>query len=280
MKIAIGITSGLGNGVYMLPAIKALALLGHQVVLHVATDFPTLDVWKRCIHAEDVVPAHAAVNGTPAYCGPYYPQPWQGVVKFTQMRLQQIHQCEWRSNLRIAELYGWHGKPPDVSDWCRDLDRTPKWDVGIINTSKPGPWLRKRWPAMSHVANHFVRTGKKVAVFGLEGDEISGLAGEQVDTRKIAALPDALAGCKVVIGTDTGPAHLASSLGVPTVMVYTATSEIKAEPVCQPNIRIRPEGLHCYPCVSTPKWQACKAWYCHRIDPWRVIRAAEELLNA
>jgi ADP-heptose:LPS heptosyltransferase len=137
--------------------------------------------------------------------------------------------------------------------------------------------MRKRWPGMKTVAERFLESGRSVAVFGLPEDDIESIPGEHVGTNDISKLPDVLAGCGVVIGCDTGVTHLASSLGVPVVMVYTATSEVKAEPVCGPNRKVV-SSVPCRPCVSTPRWQACRDWRCREIDPRKVIAAAEEML--
>lgn len=277
MQLTIGLASGLGNCVYMLPTVKALRLLGHNISLYVQTDFPTAALWRRCLYADLVLEPPAAVDGE-RVCGQWRPTGWRELPDVKQYRLSRIHECEWRSNLKLAQAFGWKGDIPDVSDWCRDLDRTLRWDVGIVPGCKGGTWLRKRWPGLRDIAAGLLARGRSVAVFGLPDDGIAEIPGEQIDTSDIVTLPDALAGCKVVIGGDSGVVHLASSLGIPVVMVYTATSEIKAEPVWQPNQRVRPEGLACYPCVSTPKWQACRDWRCHEIDLERVFAAAAAYL--
>ena len=46
-----------------------------------------------------------------------------------------------------------------------------------------------------------------------------------------------LAGARVVIGGDTGPVHLAASLGVPTVGVYTVTDWRRNGPL-GPRVRV------------------------------------------
>jgi hypothetical protein len=277
-SLIVGLASGLGNCVYMLPTIKALRLLGHEITLSVQTDFPMENLWRRCVYASYMMDASLPANGIPLFAGQYRPPAWaRREVK--QYRIPAIHACEWRSNLRLARDLGWSDENTmDVSDWCRGLDRSPRWDIGIVPGSKGGIWLRKRWPGLAQVSAHFIQEGRRVAVFGLEDDGIASIPGETVDTPEIWDLPDALAGCKIVIGCDSGVTHLASSLGIPVVMVYTATSAIKAEPVWSPHWRIASEES-CAPCVSTPRWMGCGEWKCHGIDPTRVIDAAEKLLE-
>ena len=277
-SLAIGIASGLGNGVYLLPAIKALKLLGNRVTLFCQTDFRTTDIWKRCVFADEVLEAPADVDRAHFFSGPYVPPAWRRRKPVEQYALSDIHECEWRSNLRMARKLGWEADPPDVSDWCRDLQRTGEYDIGITPGSKASIWLRKRYPRMREVAEHFLASGRRVALFGLGTDGLDGLPGERINTDDIAALPDQLAKCRVIIGGDTGPAHLASSLGIPVVMVYTGTSQVKAEPVGRPHRQVYLE-LPCRPCVSTPLWHACDDWKCQAIEPANIIEAAEELLN-
>jgi ADP-heptose:LPS heptosyltransferase len=126
---------------------------------------------------------------------------------------------------------------------------------------------------MAAVAAHYLGEGRRVAVFGLDQDDTGAITGEHIDTREIATLPDALAGCRVIIGTDSGVTHLASSLGVPVVVVYTATSPIKGDPVGMNRKIFKP--LPCSPCQSTPGWQGCNDWRCRDIDPTSVIEAAD-----
>lgn len=274
-NISVGIASGLGNGVYLMPAIKALKLLGNNITLFVQTDFQTINLWRRCIFADRVLEPPADINDCHFLCGPYKPGAWRN--KPTQRYpLHDIHECEWRSNFRMARELGWNEDPPDVSDWCRGIDRTKEFDVGIVPGSKTGIWLRKRYPGMAEVARILISKGKKVAVYGQEADGINEIPGEKISTPRVEDLPDALGKCRIVIGTDTGPAHLASSIGIPTVMIYTATSEVKAEPVNKPNRRIciKPD---CRPCVSTPVWHQCNDWKCRDIDPMRVIEAVKSL---
>jgi ADP-heptose:LPS heptosyltransferase len=279
-RIAVGLASGLGNCVFMLPAIKALHSMGHDVALYVDTDFPTADLWKRCIYASAVFEKSQNLEGRLAVAGEYQPACWSQLTLHQRFYLKQIYACVWQSNMRIAHGFGYSDTAPDVSDWCRDLDRSKRWDFGIVPGCKAGIWIRKRWPQMKTVSRDLRRKGYSVAVFGLPGDDMEEIPGEKFDTAgKLAQLPDLLAGCRVIISTDSGVGHLASSLGIPVVMLYTATSSDKADPVGRQKIKIRPR-ISCYPCVSTPQWHICKEWKCQMgIDQSEVVNAAELLIK-
>ncbi len=276
--LTVGLASGLGNCVYMLPAVKALALAGHDVELYVQTDFPTAALWRRCVYASRVLEPPAELNGRRLVAGEYAPQAWRD-RQVLQQKLTGIHDCVWQSNMLLARRLGYGGEVPDVSDWCRSVDRTPRWDVGVVPGCKGGYWMRKRWPGLGTVASHFLSRRLRVAVFGLAGDGVETVPGEYIDTGRIETLPDVLAACRVVIGGDCGPVHLASSLGVPVVVVYTATSERKADPVGRTRAKVASPAA-CHPCVSTSRWHACRDWRCREIDPGKVLAAAEGLLGA
>jgi len=275
-SLVIGFASGMGNCVFMLPAVKALKIMGYRISLYVQTDFDTSPLWRRCSYTDEIV-TDARVNGSEMLCGQWRPAAWKGRV-VTQYQIPTIYYCEWKSNFRLAQDRGWKTEIPDVSDWCRDLDRDKRWDVGIAPGSKGGTWTRKRWPGMEAVAGRLLELGKSVAVFGLPEDGVESVPGWHVDTRNIGNLPDALAGCRILIGNDSGVTQLASSLGIPVVIVYTASSETKTPPIQEPNVKIAAD-VTCRPCVSTPRWHGCADWICHRIDPEKVVAAGLELLN-
>lgn len=280
-RIAVGLASGLGNCVFMLPAIKALHRMGHDVALYVDTDFPTADLWQRCAYVTAVYEKSADLDGREAIAGEYCPASWKTVKLFLRAALQQPRNCVWKSNMRLAHAYGYQEQAPDVSDWCLGLQRNYRWDIGIVPGSKGATWLRKRWDRMNHVAAEFISRGMSVAVFGLEDDGKERICGEQVESAgQLAQLPELLAACRIVISTDSGVGHLAASLGIPVLMIFTATSSVKAEPVNPRHEMIIPSNLSCYPCVSSTQWLACKVWKCHdHIDLAKVVSAAERLLS-
>jgi hypothetical protein len=267
-SIIIGLASGLGNAVFMLPTIKAYRQMGYRITLYVETDFPTADLWRRCVYADEAIEGPADLGDRFLTCGHWMPQSWQRKCVQRQALQFPYSESEAESNLRATGM----SAPIDVSDWCSGIDRTPKYDIGIVPGSKGGTWLRKRYPGMKDIAAHYIAQGKRVAVFGLEADGVNEIPGEAIRTEKIALLPDAIAQCRVIIGTDSGVTQLASSLGVPTVVIFTGTSEIKGRPV-GPH-RIVAANVNCRPCQTTPRWQDCTDWKCQEIDIDAVIDAA------
>lgn len=63
-------------------------------------------------------------------------------------------------------------------------------------------------------------------------------------------LCDLMASSKAVLTTDSGPAHLANSLGVPTIVLFGAGNEQNTAPYNKENLKvIRAGKLECEPCV-------------------------------
>ncbi|MDX2129235.1 MAG: glycosyltransferase family 9 protein [Chloroherpetonaceae bacterium] len=68
----------------------------------------------------------------------------------------------------------------------------------------------------------------------------------------VVELASVLAGCDLVISTDSGTAHLANAVGSPTVVLNGAGDERNTHPYHLENsIGLRVSGLSCAPCVST-----------------------------
>lgn len=279
--VVVGTASGIGNGIFLLPMLRKLYDMGTRLTLYAQNDYDILALWRRCRYLDAVVDAKAEpVPKADAYlAGHWCPKAMMGLPDLKWARwINEPHypHPEWRQALVGCGLPADH--LPDVSDWCRDLDRTPCWDVGIIPGSKGGIWLRKRYPAMATVAHAFLSAGHSVVWLG-QGDDWDGDRPGLDLMGKIAleGLPDVLAGCRVIISTDTGPGHLASSLGVPTVMLFTGTSVVKGQPVGPRHVLLH-TSLPCQPCQSTGRWHQCHDWRCQQIPPDLVVSKAIGLL--
>jgi lipopolysaccharide heptosyltransferase II len=66
----------------------------------------------------------------------------------------------------------------------------------------------------------------------------------------LAELCSLMASAKAVLTTDSGPAHLANALGVPTIVLFGAGNELNTAPYNQQFLRVLRAGkLECEPCV-------------------------------
>jgi len=287
MHVTVGAASGLGNTIFLLPLLYRLHEAEHEVSLFVDADYPLAGLWRRCRYLNRVA-EHEPVPPAQHYvAGHWCPQRMVAQNRPLTRRywLHEPHYPygEWVLAMEAGRDAGLitDTSLPDVSDWCTGLDRTPRWDVGLIAGCKPGSlWARKRYPHLAIVAGYLIERGLTVAAFGLREDWPAGVPPgvvDLVDRFDAARLPDALAGCRAIVGTDSGPAHLAASLGVPTVMLYTATSPTKGQPV-GPRYDQRYLSLPCSPCQATARWQACADWRCQQLDAQQIVEAVTQWL--
>jgi heptosyltransferase-1 len=103
---------------------------------------------------------------------------------------------------------------------------------------------------------------------GIEGARV-------VEPRGLAALRDVLAGARLVVAGDTGPAHVAAALGVPTLTLFGPKDPRHAAPY-GPRARHVVEGVRCSPCAL----RHCPDPVCMtRLGVEKVERAAIALLE-
>ena len=79
-----------------------------------------------------------------------------------------------------------------------------------------------------------------------ESSRFRNMAGE-TDLLQLTAI---LSGASVLLTTDSGPAHLANSLGTPVVALFGAGNELNTSPYDKDNLTVLRAGkLSCEPCV-------------------------------
>ena len=105
---------------------------------------------------------------------------------------------------------------------------------------------------------------------GIENGQIENYAGKT----GLEALCSLMASSKAVLTTDSGPAHLANSLGVPTIVLFGAGNELNTAPYNKGNLKvIRAGKLECEPCVRN----TCKLYGIPKcmqlIDELEIINA-------
>ncbi len=282
LRVLVGLAGGVGNSIFNLPMLKALRAAGHIPIGYVETDYPSASLWARCRYLEEVVEAPDQLPlAEVMVAGPWCPRlmsPHRSTRRYIYPPGGTYKIPEWKLILKAAEDLGWSGERPDVSDWCTNLDPSLKYDVGIAPGCKPGSlWERKQYPHMGKVAERLLEMGLKVCVFGTERDPK--VPGDDYRGRfRLADLPEGLAACGVILGVDGGVSQLAASLGIPSVILYTATSEVKGDPVCGGVSKLITD-VKCRPCQSTPAWNACKNWICQDINPADVVSEVTRRLN-
>lgn len=144
-------------------------------------------------------------------------------------------------------------------------------------------WLPERFAeAATRVANEL---GATVAIFGAGAERevcsqvaaavrapVRNFAGETT----LAEFIELAAACRVYLTNDSGPMHIASALGVPTVAVFGATNHLTTGPT-GPLARVVRQAVECSPCLrrECPIDHRCMT----RVEASQVAEAALELLK-
>lgn len=117
----------------------------------------------------------------------------------------------------------------------------------------------KRWPAGSFadLGDRLARRlGARVILTAGPGeradaDDVRGRmreAAEVVEPRGLRALADVLSGARLFVASDTGPAHIAAALGIPTVTLFGPKDPAVMAPL-GPRARAVRAGVRCSPCT-------------------------------
>ncbi len=96
----------------------------------------------------------------------------------------------------------------------------------------------------------------------------------------LVTLTNLMAGAKVLLTTDSGPAHLGNSLGVPVIALFGAGDENNTAPYNKTNLTVLRAGqLNCEPCVRNE----CKLYGIPKcmelLDEQRIINALSLYIN-
>ena len=277
--ILFGLAGGLGNQLFALPTLKALSRLD-TVDLFVDGDHDTAPLWSRCRYVRRVYGAGNRVPGTywARFSGDFSPRengPWKR-CGWPRPANDRYPRPEWAQIKK--ECLG-NEAEEDVSDWI-DLPREKEIDFALIPGCKPGDeWSRKKWGGFRELATALESRRFSVEAFGLR-DEIgsAGLDPWWTGDRDLLSVAERLSKVRVASTTDSGIGHLASSLGVGCVFLFTATNPTKGRPLGPHKIIARgceraPKG-----CQSTPLWKECTDHRCRAIPVEEVMNAAVSLL--
>jgi len=136
--------------------------------------------------------------------------------------------------------------------------------------------------AFKDITFAFVGSPKEAAfvdelLIGLDNaDRLQNLAGKT----NLQGLAELMAGSKVVLTTDSGPAHLANAVGAPTVVLFGAGNENNTAPYNKQQLDVIRYGeLICEPCVRN----TCKLYGIPKcmelLDEIKIIKALSLHLN-
>lgn len=147
--------------------------------------------------------------------------------------------------------------------------------------------LSKKWPSQHYaeLANHYVKQGWQVWIFGSKNDHATGeeiaqliddksvcfnLAGET----SLAEAIDLLSFSDAVISNDSGLMHIAAALNRPLVAIYGSTSPDFTPPLAD-EVAIVRTGISCSPCFE----RTCRYGHYHCLTELESSMAIDALDN-
>ena len=168
-----------------------------------------------------------------------------------------------------------------------DTGRVVALHPGALNMAEKR-WLPERWAAVADRIQE--ELGARVVLVSspselplarlLEGamrTKPAFLAGRT----SLAELMAVIKGCDLFLGGDSGPLHMASALGVPSVSVYGPTDPVHTGPL-HPKAVVLSPGADCGPCYDPQRPSACRQWRAEcmeRITVDEVFEAARGLIG-
>jgi len=143
------------------------------------------------------------------------------------------------------------------------------WSEESLALLQPGAgWETKRWPVeyFSELGDHLIRAwGLRVAVLWGPGEEqlaetvVRGMKekGELAPETNLLELIELIRGCRLFVGGDTGPMHMAAAMQVPVVAIFGASDPVRNGPYgdghlvlyhdieCRPSWRTTCDHIRC-----------------------------------
>jgi heptosyltransferase-3 len=112
------------------------------------------------------------------------------------------------------------GEIPRASLGCR-APRSIHHATAVLHPFAATP--EKTWPpaGFQAIARHLQSSGMEVVVIGGAGDDFTPFrAWRSMSGAPLAEVKNLLAGAALFVGNDSGPAHMAAALGVPSVVIF------------------------------------------------------------
>ncbi|MHC5056721.1 MAG: glycosyltransferase family 9 protein [Planctomycetota bacterium] len=291
MRLLIEAGGGIGNVVMATPAMAALRAMGYRVS---AWLLPEAAGAIGLLHGWSAL--DSVISGPPPA-----PPDFDMVVHTVWSHRRGIHPREFfpgpvdltitheaEANMIPVRALGFAGPtpPPHVEHDAHAPDAFGLAGGGCCVLA-PGCnrdlfWDRKRWGGWKALADELARRGAMCAFLGTRRESRGWMTGPgRVDLTGRTTVRQAagvMAGARCVVGIDCGLGHVAAALGVPTLVMFGATSEVKNRPL-GPRVRVMTRDVLCRPCQMTPEWDACARWRCMAFDPAEVVAAVDGLLH-
>ena len=211
----------------------------------------------------------------------------------------ETHQVD--RNLQLLKVLGIIAVEKDLEIWWNEHDlktaedRIPPQELlpGIprvmvhIGAAAPS----KQWsPESFEVLIHELHASTQAEILVMGGEEDQAFAHEVLDglecpvvnlvgkitLRQMAAL---MRDCKLFIGCDSGPAHVAAASGVPVISLFSAANEVEVWKPWGGKVTVLTRNPECSPCRSH-RCLRTDGYFCmDQITPEEVVEAAKGLLS-
>lgn len=259
-RALICIGRGIGDIIQTTPLIQAVHCLGYEVDLWVVPDYPEavrlLDGWSvvdRIITASREVHPSGYEEAIVTLLFPYAHYFYRRSVRVVRVNSKERrHRIE--CDMAHARALGYRGLTP--STYARTSSRRfdlPSGTIALHAGSSPLPWNRhKRWPYFPELARLLLGHGLGIVLVGMahDGPPRHVWPHAVADFRGMLSLLDTgalLRQCDAVVSNDSGIAHYAGAVGVPTVVIFGPTSERLYAPPGLHVVSISAD-LDCRPC--------------------------------
>ncbi len=268
--------AGVGNVVLATPLLLALHAMGFETDVWLSADYPqTADLLRPWSVVREVFTgplaaprlaryAHVIPAIPPFYWARFAPR-FVRLPNLVARPLESLfYEDEQEFYLSFARRLGCpRGPGPAYA-----LPIAPDESFGVTQRTvilapgcKTGEMATKRWPYFRELAEEF----EDVAVVGTS-DDLRGRDGRSlgfsrrvrsfVDRLTLRQTAEVMAAAGVVVGNDSGLAHTAGAVGVPTLILFGPTPHRSLGAFPQ-NVTILRQGLPCEPCWFKGRFAAC-----------------------
>ncbi len=289
-KILIVMEEGIGNMVMLTPTITAIKIIHPSTSITVLSRKPSIEVIEGWNNVDRIITQPDEQSYDICMLTIWSGMFAQNFRPWMEKHCNQIFFCsllkdqhESHSHFQIARCLGYSGEIPET--YCNTADielKLPK-DRPVValsdTTLNNGAWERKRWPYYRELCNKLINLGYIVVLIGGEYERKNfrkkGWPSKVINLMGRYSLPETasiLKQCDIFIGNDSGPAHLAAAVGIPTFVIFGPTLISKNIPLGR-NVKTLSLGLPCSPCQYTDRWNKCNDWQCMKqLTPEKVLK--------
>lgn len=189
----------------------------------------------------------------------------RGQFLYTNRYRPTSHEHVWNRFAGLIRLWQPDFPCPKREDAGSILESPAEYRGVLIHPG--GKWKPRRWPADRYAAlvRKLRQTGYDVRLIIHQSEEDllsffqeTDLSGASVIlTQTVHDLIDAVAGCDLFIGNDSGPMHLTAMLGKPGIILWGPGDFERIRPLGQ-NIRILMKPVSCRPCKQYQNQEVCE----------------------